>query len=361
MTDRSRSPRKPAAFPSDSTQVKPEAEPAWDNNATRQEQGVHRPQEAQEAAETAEDSTVAQSSTQMPTLSDIKRGIRWGALLVSAISGLFLMAAGLWVTHFIEDLFGRQDWIGWVSLGLLAIAILALVMLAIGEAVGLSRLKRLHQLRLDAEAVIPTDDSKRALKISRRVRGLFRERKDLQWGQAQLRGYEKDIHSPHELLTLAERELMIPLDTQARALIALSAKRVSLVTAVSPMAFVDMGFVAWENLRMLRRLAVLYGGRPGGLSLMRLVRMVIAHLAVTGGIAIGDDLIQQLIGHKITAKVSSRLGEGVLNGALTARIGIATANVVRPLPHIETKPLRFRDFVAELFKVKSFTQKKTRS
>jgi putative membrane protein len=59
---------------------------------------------------------------------------------------------------------------------------------------------------------------------------------------------------------------------------------------------------------------------------------VISHLAISGGLAASDSLIQQLIGHGVAAKVSARLGEGVLNGLLTARLGLAAIEVTRPLP-----------------------------
>jgi putative membrane protein len=65
---------------------------------------------------------------------------------------------------------------------------------------------------------------------------------------------------------------------------------------------------------------------------MRLMREVITHLVLTGGMAASDSLIQQLLGHGLAAKVSARLGEGVLNGLLTARLGLAAIAVTRPLP-----------------------------
>jgi putative membrane protein len=68
------------------------------------------------------------------------------------------------------------------------------------------------------------------------------------------------------------------------------------------------------------------------LGLIRLMRHVIAHLAVTGGMAASDSLIQQMLGHGIAAKLSARLGEGLLNGLLTARLGLAAIDVTRPLP-----------------------------
>jgi len=42
--------------------------------------------------------------------------------------------------------------------------------------------------------------------------------------------------------------------------------------------------------------------------------------------------VQQVLGQGIAEKLSHRLGEGVLNGLLTARLGLAAIDVTRPLP-----------------------------
>ena len=59
---------------------------------------------------------------------------------------------------------------------------------------------------------------------------------------------------------------------------------------------------------------------------------MMAHLVATGAVAVGDDLIHSVAGGTILTKLSRRFGEGVVNGALTARVGIAAMEVCRPLP-----------------------------
>lgn len=278
----------------------------------------------------------------------ITRGFKWGGILVAALGALAALGASLWFSSLITELFVREDWIGWLALGLLGMAAFAALMIALREAWALLRLRRLGGLRQDAESAERHDDKSLARRVAADLKHLYRSRADLAWSRAQLGDHERDIMNARETLTLCERELIAPIDAQARALVAGTAKRVSVITAISPAAVLDMAVVAAQNLRMLRRVATLYGARPGMFGLFRLARMVMAHIVLTGGIALGDDLIQQLIGHRLMAKLSARLGEGLFNGALTARIGLAAIDVCRPLPFIEVKPPRLRTLLAEI-------------
>lgn len=293
---------------------------------------------------------IAAPPARIPDTTAVQRGIRWGGMLLTALAALAALLAGQWLSDLIEALFLRQDWLGWTGLGLLALAGFAATVLVLKEIWSLLRLRRLGLLREQAHGAINSNDRKQAESVAKDVDRLYSSRPDLAWGRSRLAEHDGDIMDARERLILVERELVRKIDTQASALIAATARRVSVLTAISPSSIVDMIAVAVLNLRMLRQVAGCYGARPGAVGLFRLARMVVTHIVLTGGMAIGDDLIQQLIGQKLTARLSARLGEGVFNGALTARIGIAAIDVCRPLPFIEAKRPRFRDLLSHLLK-----------
>lgn len=263
-------------------------------------------------------------------------------------AGLVSLAAGLAIDRLIRQLFDRLDWLGWLGVALTALLVVGLVGLAIRELIGLLRLRQLGSIReLGAEAS-EADDRKKALDASRQLIALYESRPETARGRAALKGHLGEIIDGRDLVGLAERELLLPMDDAARRLVLDSAKRVSLVTAISPRALVDLFFVLAEIVRLIRRLAALYGGRPGMLGFIRLSRTVITHLTITGGLAAGDSLVQQLVGHGLAARISAKLGEGVVNGMLTARVGIAAIDVCRPLPFLVGRPPRLGDILGEL-------------
>ena len=261
-----------------------------------------------------------------------RRGFRWGTLFWTAAAGLVSLGLGLGIVHLVEDLFARSQTLGYLGLAFASIAALALAVVTGREVFGLMRLAAIEKLHLRAAEVLASDDRAASREVVNDLIRLAHQNPQLARARVALQSHGDDIIDGADMIKLAERELMMPLDQEARRLISSAAQRVSVVTAVSPRAVVDVLFVLVVALRLIRQLARLYGGRPGALGMVSLMRHVIGHLAITGGMAATDSLVQQMLGHGIAAKLSQRLGEGVLNGLLTARLGLAAIDVTRPLP-----------------------------
>lgn len=283
-------------------------------------------------------------------LKPARRGFRWGTLFFAAVGGLVLLGTGLGVVNLVEDLFARSETLGFVGLAFAVLAALALTVVIAREAFGLARLATIEKLHLRAAEVLLSDDRAASRAVVADLVKLAHQNPQLARARAALANHTDDIIDGADMIRLAERELMSPLDQEARRLVSTAAQRVSVVTAVSPRALIDVAFVLVASLRMIRQLALLYGGRPGTLGMIRLMRHVIGHLAITGGMAASDSLIQQMLGHGIAAKLSQRLGEGVLNGLLTARLGLAAIDVTRPLPFTALPRPALADLAKDLLK-----------
>ncbi len=275
--------------------------------------------------------------------------ISWGGLFWSAFVSLLTLALGLWFTNLVEDLFRRSPALGYVGLALLALAALALIVLAAREIFAISRQRRIATLHIALAQARAGDDRDTARSRINELNALYETRPGTARARAHLAELTKEIVDGRDLIDIAERTLMAPLDAQVQLEIANAAKRVSVVTAISPRAIVDLAFVAAQVLRLIRRISVIYGGRPGLFGFFKLLRSVFAHLAVTGGMAAGDSIIQQVLGHGLAARLSARLGEGVLNGLLTTRVGLSAMSVCRPMPFAAIDPPGVSDVAPFLF------------
>lgn len=262
------------------------------------------------------------------------RGFKWLALFGSSLAGLAVLGITLWAENLVRTLLERQPALGWVALGLLVLAALGLLGFIAKETRAIMRLEKLDDLRESFQQAYDEEDAPAARKAIDQVTAIYRRHPNTAQGRATFEQQRVGVLDAQDLIVIAEETLMEPLDREAVRLVSTSARRVSLVTALSPRALVDIAMVAFQCVTLTRQVAQLYGARPGLLGALKLGRHMMAHLAITGGIAATEGLVSQVLGHSLAARLSTRLGEGVINGLLTARVGIAAIAVTRPMPHI---------------------------
>lgn len=277
-----------------------------------------------------------------------RRGLPLAKIFLTALGTILSVGFGIWLDGLIRALFNRADWLGYAAIAVSAVGGMALLGMVAREWIAMRRLAAVQALRTEASEAAAERLPVKARAVVEKLVQLTATMPETAAGRAALARTEGEIIDPAGLLGLAEIELLAPTDRRVRQMILDASKRVSVVTAVSPRAIVDLGYVLFEASRLVRAIAEAYGTRPGRLGMLRLLRDVVAHLAVTGSIAVGDGIVQQVLGHGLASKLSARLGEGVVNGLMTARIGIAAMDLLRPLPFKAVRRPGIGDFMADI-------------
>ncbi|MEX0368336.1 MAG: YcjF family protein [Ruegeria sp.] len=262
-----------------------------------------------------------------------------GALLMAVLSVAAWDFATAWIA--------RAPIVGWALSGLLAAFVAILLVIALRELAALRRLTRLDGVRHAASEALEQNDLAAARNVTDRLVDLYASRPETEWGRARLAELRGDQMDAAGLLHLTEDTLVAPLDAAAEREVEAAARQVATVTALVPLALADVAAALAANLRMIRRIAEIYGGRGGVLGSWRLTRAVMAHLVATGAVAVGDDMLEPVLGGSILGKLSRRFGEGLVNGALTARVGVAAMEVCRPLAYGSKPRPRARTLVKQ--------------
>ena len=261
---------------------------------------------------------------------------RWFWSLLVAIIG-FVASLAAW--EYVTGLLARAPVLGIIITVLLALFCCVLLAIALKELSAFARLRRVDSVQQKAAEALAGSDLKLARQATEQMARLYSGRDDLKWGRETYDRQKGDQLDAEALLTLAEQSFMDALDARASKEVEAAARQVATVTAIVPLALADVLTALTANVRMIRRIAEIYGGRSGTFGSWRLTRTVLSHLVATGAVAVGDDLIGSVAGGGVLSKVSRRFGEGVINGALTARVGVAAIEVCRPLPfHALDKP-----------------------
>lgn len=157
-----------------------------------------------------------------------------------------------------------------------------------------------------------------------------------------------ETQNDREVVALYAKLVQPVLDQQARREISGSAAESALMIAVSPLAIVDMAFIAWRNIRLINRIAGIYGIQLGYFSRIRLFKLVMLNIAFAGATELIREVGMDWISQDITARLSTRAAQGIGAGLLTARLGIKAMELCRPLPWMEGDKPRLGDFRTQL-------------
>lgn len=163
------------------------------------------------------------------------------------------------------------------------------------------------------------------------VKALQRPDLEQQW-QQQRQSHWTDT----EIATRFEQDILASVDQTALRRIRKWSLEASALVAISPSSLADMALLLWRNQRMISELSQLYGVKLGYWSRIKLWRQILTNLAYAGVSELIVDMGSQWLSTELVAKLSARAAQGVGAGLLTARLGIQTVKLVRPIPYTHT-------------------------
>ncbi|MGM0702308.1 MAG: TIGR01620 family protein [Pseudomonadota bacterium] len=294
----------------------------------------------------------SQPTVETPTRAehDLESGLmrprkrRWGLAALLG-GGLALGTAELAVT--LPATLTEGDWLagGWQLLGLATIALGAA---ALGrELWRLRRLRRHDRLRSEL-AELHEVDADRAMVQARRLK----QQMGLDDDHPHWVGFRDAVqphHGGNELRELLAHHLLAPRDREARRLISKMSGETAVMVAVSPLTLVDMALVAWRNLAMVDRVCRLYGLELGYASRLRLLRSVLYSMAFAGASEMASEAGMEMLSLDLASRLSTRAGQGLGIGLLSARLGLRTQRLTRPLAFADDEAPRIGDLRRELW------------
>jgi putative membrane protein len=279
-----------------------------------------------------DDAPSGEAMLRMARMATRARRSSWGKWFWMLFTSLVSLVVSIAAYDYVMGLLARNQTLGRIVMGLMIALALVVLIQILREIWAFRKLGRIDAFRADAEAALRAADRAGAVDLSRRLQRFYAGRPEMAWTRDELERKREDVLDADAVLALTERALFAPLDAEARTEIEAASRTVAAATAMIPLAMLDVLAALSANIRMIRRIAEIYGAHSGFFGSWRLLGTVATHLVATGAVAAGDDLVHTALGGSVLAKLSRRFGEGVVNGALTARVGIAAMEVCRPLP-----------------------------
>ena len=207
----------------------------------------------------------------------------------------------------------------------------------IREFRGLRQFKRREKFQREIKAMLATNEKTNAEelchKISSQLPSDLLNEQEVQWQS----NIDEDL-TEAEKLRLYSRQVLSKVDRNALNKISQYSTESVVLIALSPIAIVDMLLMVWRNLKMVDEIANLYGLKLSYWSRIKLIKHVFVNMVYAGAAELITDVGTELLSADLLGKLSARLAQGLGAGVLTARLGLKTMHLCRPIPFEEDAP-----------------------
>ncbi len=244
------------------------------------------------------------------------------ALALLGVAVLALGLAGLSVGNFVADQFGRAAWLGWATLGVAGAGFGLIGAGLLREVRALLALRRVDGLR----AALASGDAVRMVQAA------------VSWshmvpGGPAVAPALRAVNDPDAAIALLRAGPCRTLREAADRLGRNAAMQAVAGIAAIPSPALDVLFVAWRGVRLVREVAALYGVRPGVLGTLGLLRRTAVAATLVGAANLaGNTAAQAVLSSPLLAHA---LGDAAAAGVAARRLLVlarATALACDPVP-----------------------------
>lgn len=278
-----------------------------------------------------------------------KTGAAKFTLIVLAL--LLLATGGLELGRFVLDRASSDSYLDWAVAALSGLLVLSIAWLAFKELSGLLRLRRQERLRSRGGELMQSHAHTDARKYCERLARLAMDDAEVQAALVKFRAQLDDFHDDAETVRLFSRIYMRKLDKLCYRVVETNAKQAMIYAAISPFALLDTVLALWRNLRMIRMIATIYGGRPGAAASASLAKKVLRSIIYVGAGDLLADAAVDAVGGSVVSAISGQAAQGLAAGLFTARIGLRTMTLCRTLPFAEDELPSMKKLSLSLFKL----------
>lgn len=266
---------------------------------------------------------------------------------------IFMVLVTLEAVEFFMLGFSQEPFIA--SLYALLLTIISLIVggTVIKEYRGLRQFKRREKLQKSVKESLFSDDHHKGQQLCQKISEDLPCDLLVQTGETNI---DADL-TDAEQLRLYSRQVLTSVDKKALDKTCKYSTESVVLVALSPIAIVDMMLMLWRNLKMIDEIAHLYGLKLSYWSRIKLLKQVFINMVYAGATELIADVGTDLIGADLLGKLSARLAQGLGAGMLTARLGLKTMHLCRPIPFEQDAP-KLKDVRKQLIgQIKSLTNK----
>ena len=274
------------------------------------------------AAKTVEENDAATLETDGEPRPHGKRRFSPLLLVVAGVSALALIQAAAAV----HAAFAASPVLGALYAAIAVLIVCALCSAIAAEFFLLLRLKEAEALRARASAAVKGEDLPGLVHICQSL--AVNARAGTQAAYADWRREIDRCGTAKEVLMRYSDLVLAHADEEAKKIITGHSLKAAALVAISPLALGDMLLVLINSRRMLDRIAECYGIRLGFTSRIKLYRQILHNMVI----AAGADVLLGGISTGIAGAILPKVGEALLAGFSSARLGINAAYICRPLP-----------------------------